>query len=175
MAKIACLLAEGFEDVEFRIPYEALTEKGFQVDVIGFEAFVQLQGRRGEETVLVDKAIDEVSPQQYDALLIPGGHSPDVLRADDRFLEFVRVFNGLGRPLAALGHGPQLLLSAGLVKGHTLTASKTVQSDLKWAQAQVKDAPMVAEKEWLTARQPVDLRVFSNELSAHLVEQASVT
>ena len=95
MAKIACLLADGFEDVEFRIPYEALTERGLHIDVIGFEAFVQLQGRRGEETVLVDKTIDEVKPEDYDAVLIPGGHSPDVLRADDRFLEFVIKFNNI--------------------------------------------------------------------------------
>lgn len=160
MAHIACLLAPGFEDAEFRLPYDELTQRGFAVDVIGTEAFSQLEGLHREETVLVDKSIEEVSASQYDAVFIPGGYSPDLLRGDERFLAFVKAFDRLGRPLGVLGHGPQLLMSAGLVKGHTLTASKTVRGDLQLAQATVKDEAVVSDRHWTTCQKAADVAPF---------------
>src|SRR5262245_6432566 len=130
--KVAVLLGAGFEDSEFRVPFDRLKAGGHQLDVIGSKAGVELSGMRGQEKVKADRGIDECSPEDYDALFIPGGYSPDHLRADKRFVDFVRRFDRLERPLLAICHGPQLMMTAGIVgKGHALTAWKTVQEDLR--------------------------------------------
>jgi deglycase len=159
--RIACLLGPGFEDSEFRIPYDRLRKEGFQVDIIGPKAGMELKGYKGKETVKADKGIDEARPEDYQGLLIPGGQSPDHLRVDQRFVEFVKRFDSLKRPLAAVCHGPQLLLSARLVRGRTLTAWPTVQVDLELAGANVKDQPVVIDQNWITSRKPEDLEQFS--------------
>jgi protease I len=166
--RIACLLGPGFEDSEFRVPYDALKNAGYQVDVIGPKAGMELKGYKGKETVKADKGIDEVRPEDYQALLIPGGHSPDQLRKDKKFVEFVKKLDGLKRPLAAVCHGPQLLLTARLVKGRTLTAWETVQGDLEQAGANVKDQEVVIDQNWITSRKPEDLKAFSEALLSAL-------
>lgn len=125
--KIACLLGEGFEDSEFRVPYDRLRDAGFNVEIIGTEAGQQLAGYKKRETATTDLGIDDAEAESYDGLLIPGGQSPDHLRVDRRFVDFVKDFDATGRPLAAVCHGPQLLLSAELQRGRTLTAWSTVQ------------------------------------------------
>jgi len=162
--RIACLLGPEFEDSEFRVPYDALKNAGYQVDIIGPKAGMELKGHKGKEIVKTDKGIDEVRPEDYQALLIPGGFSPDQLRKDKRFVEFVKKFDALKRPLAAVCHGPQLLLTARLVKGRTLTAWETVQGDLEQAGANVKDQEVVIDQNWITSRKPEDLKAFSEAL-----------
>ncbi|MGC4121874.1 MAG: type 1 glutamine amidotransferase domain-containing protein [Myxococcales bacterium] len=166
--KVACLLADGFEDSEFRVPYDAMKQAGIAVDIIGSSAGQQLAGERGKERVKADVAIDQVEPDRYQALFIPGGFSPDRLRADERFVEFVRKFDALGRPVAAVCHGPQLLMAAKLVKGRTLTAWKTVREDLELAGVRTKDEPVVRDGNWITSRQPSDLPAFSEALLSTL-------
>ena len=95
--KIACLLANEFEDSEFQIPCDWLSAAGYPVEIIGARAGEMLTGEKGRETVIVDLSIDEADVDSYEGLLIPGGHSPDYLRADDRFVEFVRAFDATGR------------------------------------------------------------------------------
>src|SRR5205823_3491819 len=114
--KIACVLGQGFEDSEFRVPYDRLKEEGYQVDIIGVKAGEELKGYKGKEKVKADKGIDQVKPDDYDALLIPGGQSPDHLRVDKRMVEFVKAFDKSGKLIAAVCHGPQLLIAAHLVK-----------------------------------------------------------
>ncbi|MFL6621190.1 MAG: type 1 glutamine amidotransferase domain-containing protein [Sulfurifustis sp.] len=159
---VACLLGPMFEDSEYRIPMEAFKAKGYRVDVIGKKAGETVKGYRGQVTATIEKSIDDVSPQDYDLLFIPGGHSPDVLRADPRFVNFVRNFDQTGKPVAAVCHGPQLLAAAHLVKGRTLTAWQTVQDDLAQMGANVKDEAVVRDKNWITSRKPDDLRQFSD-------------
>jgi protease I len=166
--RIACLLGPGFEDSEFRVPYDALKNAGYQVDIIGPKAGMELKGYKGKETVKAEKGIDEVRPEDYQALLIPGGHSPDQLRKDKKIVEFVKKFDALKRPLAAVCHGPQLLLTARLVKGRTLTAWETVQGDLEQAGANVKDQEVVIDQNWITSRKPEDLKSFSEALLSAL-------
>jgi protease I len=159
--KIACLLGQGFEDSEFRVPYDRLLQEGYQVDVIGAKAGEELKGYKGKEKMKTDKAIDAVKPDDYDALLIPGGQSPDHLRVDSRFVEFVKAFDASGKLVAAVCHGPQLLAAAHLVKGRTLTAWSTVQDDLKQMGANVVDQEVVRDRNWITSRKPDDLPAFS--------------
>jgi protease I len=160
--RIALLLGSGFEDSEFRIPYDRLRKEGFQVDIIGPKAGMELKGYKGKETVKADKGIDQVRPEDYQGLLIPGGQSPDHLRVDQRFVDFVKRFDSTKQPLAAVCHGPQLLLSARLVRGRTLTAWSTVQGDLEQAGANVKDQQVVVDQNWITSRKPDDLEAFSD-------------
>lgn len=166
--KVACLLDGGYEDSEFRVPYDALKKAGYQVDIIGMKAGAELKGYKGKESVKTDKSTDEVKPGDYAALLIPGGNSPDHLRVDDRFVQFVKAFDALKRPLAAVCHGPQLLLSARLVKGRTLTAWSTIQGDLDQAGAKVVDEVVVTDQNWITSRKPEDLPKFTEALLAAL-------
>src|SRR4051812_15903339 len=91
--KVACVLAEGFEDSEFKKPYDRLKADGWTVDVIGTEPGKELKGKKGEVTTRSDKGIGDVKPGDYQALFIPGGHSPDQLRADARFVDFVKAFD----------------------------------------------------------------------------------
>lgn len=162
--KIACILDEGFEDSEFRIPYDRLKNAGAQLTVIGKEAGAELKGKRGKEKVRTEKSIAEVKVDDFDLLLIPGGYSPDHLRADERFVKFVREFDEKTKPIAAVCHGPQLFISAGIVKGRTLTAWQTVQDDLEAAGATVRDEPVVRDRNWITSRKPQDLEQFSRAI-----------
>jgi len=159
--KIACVLGQGFEDSEFRLPYDRLKAEGYQVDVIGVKAGDELKGYKGKEKVTAEKSIDQVKPEEYDALLIPGGQSPDHLRVDKRMVDFVRGFDAAGKLIAAVCHGPQLLIAAHLVKGRTLTAWQTIQDDLRQIGATVKDEPVVRDRNWITSRKPDDLPAFS--------------
>jgi protease I len=156
--RIACVLAEGFEDSEFKVPYDELKKAGHEVVVIGAEKGQKLEGKNGKVKTKADLGIDEASPEEFDALFIPGGHSPDQLRADDRFIEFTRAF--AEKPIFAICHGPQLLLSADLVKGRRLTAWKTVQTDLKCTGADVVDEEVVVDGNLVTSRKPEDIPAF---------------
>jgi len=163
--KVACLLGQDFEDSEFRKPYDALGKAGHVGDVIGKKAGEGLSGKKGKEEVKADKSIDEVNPRDYDLLFIPGGYSPDQLRADERFVSFVKAFDDSKRPIAAVCHGPQLMMTAGIVReGRSLTAWKTIQEDLKCTGAEVKNEPVVIEGNWVTSRQPDDLDQFSRAI-----------
>ncbi len=167
--KIACLLAAGFEDSEFRVPYDRLRQAGYTIDIIGFRPGETIEGERKKERATSDLGIDEAQISAlYEGLLIPGGYSPDKLRADDRFVRFVKAFDETGRPLAAVCHGPQLLLAAELQRGRTLTAWKTIQSDLRQAGANVEDRPVVVDRNWITSRKPDDLEAFSSEFLEQL-------
>src|SRR3954464_6866753 len=169
--RIACLLGPGFEDSEFRVPYDALKNAGYQVDIISMKAGTELKGYKGKETVKSEKGIDEVRPDDYQAILIPGGHSPDQIRKDKKIVEFVKKFDAMKRPIAAVCHGPQLLLTARLVRGRTLTAWQTVQGDLEQAGANVKDQEVVVDQNWITSRKPEDLEAFSKALIEALRQQ----
>ncbi len=158
--KIACVLGPGFEDSEYEEPTKAFKQAGHEVTVIGLKAGEQLKGDKGKVTATTDIAVTDVKPEQFDALLIPGGHSPDKLRADEKMVEFVRTFVDSKKPVFAICHGPQLLLSADRYKGKQLTAWKTVQSDLQKAGGDVVDKEVVVDGKLVTSRMPSDLPAF---------------
>jgi protease I len=150
--RIACLLASGYEDSEFQKPYDEFTDAGHEVIVIGGKAGEELAGKKGDSKTKADKGIADVRPDQFEALLIPGGQSPDRLRADERFVEFVKPFFADGRPVFAICHGPQLLISADQYKEHRMTAWKTIQGDLNRMGAKVVDQEVVVDRNLVTSR-----------------------
>ena len=149
--KIACVLGPMFEDSEFKDPYDALRGAGHEVTIVGMEAGAVLQGSKGKESATVDKAFADVSPQDFEALLIPGGSSPDKLRAHDEAVTFVKHFMTAGKPTLAICHGPQLLLTADEYKSHRMTAWKTVLGDLRKAGADVVDEEVVVDRNLVTS------------------------
>ena len=167
-AKVACILSDDFEDSEFRVPYDRMRNEGFQVDIIGAKRAQEIRGKRGKEKVKAEKSIDEVKPEDYQALFIPGGYSPDHLRLDRRFVEFVRAFDQQHKMVAAVCHGPQLLMTAGVVRGRTMTAWPTIQEDLKMVGAKVKDEPVVVDDNFIRSRKPDDLDRFSDAIVQRL-------
>jgi protease I len=155
---IACVLAPGFEDSEFRVPYDRFRAAGHEVTIIGLQGNQKLAGKRGREKVKSDVGIEDVRPGDFDALFIPGGHSPDHLRADERMVDFVRAF--ADKPIFAICHGPQLLIAADLHRGRRLTAWRTVQADLGRMSADVVDEEVVVDGQLVTSREPDDLDAF---------------
>ncbi|HVR63193.1 MAG TPA: type 1 glutamine amidotransferase domain-containing protein [Polyangia bacterium] len=168
--KVAVLLGPGFEDAELRIPTDRLRAAGYVPVIIGRERNEKLAGYKGKEKVRSELSVADASADGFAGLLIPGGHSPDVLRADPRFIKFVIEFDRTRRPVAAVCHGPQLLITAGLVRGRVLTAWPTVQDDLRQIGARVVDEPVVIDGNWITSRKPEDLEAFSSAFIAALDE-----
>jgi protease I len=159
--RIAALVGPGFEDSEFRVPFDRFRKAGHDVVVVGTKKGEVLTGDKGKERAEVELALDDARADSFDALFIPGGHSPDRLRADDRAVEFTRRFRD--KPIFAICHGPQLLITAELVRDRTLTAWKTVQVDLVNAGAKVVDKEVVVDRNLVTSRKPDDLEAFVRE------------
>lgn len=156
--RIACVLGPGFEDSEFKVPYDEFRKAGHEVVVIGSKKGETLEGDKGKEKAQADVGIDDVTPEDFDALFIPGGHSPDKLRANPKFVAFVRGFES--KPILAICHGPQLLMAADMVDGRRLTAWKTIQGDLRYTDADVVDEEVVVDGNLVTSRQPQDIPAF---------------
>lgn len=161
--KIACVLGPMFEDSEFKDPYDAFRAAGHEVTIVGLEAGAELQGSKAKVKAKVDKSFKDMSPDDFDALLIPGGSSPDKLRAHDEAVSFVKAFMRKNKPVFAICHGPQLLLTADEYKGHRMTAWKTVLGDLRKAGADVVDQEVVVDRNLVTSRQPSDIPAFIQE------------
>jgi protease I len=159
--RIAALVGPGFEDSEFRVPYDRFRAAGHDIVVVGTKKGETLKGYKGKETITTDMGLDEARPGSFDALFIPGGHSPDHLRADDRAVEFVKGFRN--KPILAICHGPQLLITADMVRGRKMTAWKTIQVDLRHAGAEVEDKEVIVDRNLVTSRKPEDLEAFARE------------
>lgn len=164
MAKIATVITDTFEDIEYTDPAKAFKEAGHEVTTIEFEAGKSVTGKQGDATVSIDKGIDDVKPEDFDALFIPGGVSPDNLRADDRFVNFAKHFMDEKKPVFAICHGPQLLISAKTLEGRTATGYKSIQVDMEYAGATVEDKEVVVcQNQLVTSRQPDDIPAFIDE------------
>lgn len=161
--KVACILANGFEDSEFRQPYDALKQAGHAVTIVGLEAGQTLRGDKGRETATVEKTFADIKPEEFDALFIPGGFSPDRLRAHEAPVAFVRAFFESDKPVMAICHGPQIFIPAGEYTRHRMTAWRTIQSDLRLLGANVVDEEVVVDRNLVTSRQPQDIPAFIRE------------
>ena len=168
--KVAILAASGFEESELLKPKHALEDAGATVCIVSPESG-PLQGMQHDQpasVVAVSLDLSATSAEEFDALVIPGGvRNPDTLRGCEPALEFVRAFFEAGKPVGAICHGPQVLISADLVQGRRMTAVKVVQKDLVNAGAVVVDEPVVVDQGLVTSRTPDDLPAFC----AALVEE----
>jgi protease I len=161
MARIALVLGDDFEDSEFRRPYDMLREAGHSIEILGEEAGLTVTGKQGKEHVKIEAAASSRDPDRYDALVIPGGYSPDHLRTDKAVVDFVARMVKAGKLVAAVCHGPQLLIEADAVKGKQLTSWPSVRKDLENAGARWVDREVVTDGRLITSRKPADLPAFS--------------
>jgi protease I len=161
---IAVLLTDSFEDVEYTEPAKAFKEAGHNITVIEKEKGKTVLGKQGEAKVEIDAVINEVNPDQFDALFIPGGFSPDILRADDRFVQFAKSFMEDKKPVFAICHGPQLLITSETLNDRDVTGYKSIQVDLKNAGAKFHDKEVVVcGNQLVTSRTPEDIPAFTRE------------
>ena len=168
MSKICCLVGPEFEDSELAVPVRRLEAEGHEVEYVGQHGGVELVGKGGKERITTDASVVERRPDVYAALLIPGGKSPAHLRGDHDVAAFVREFAATKRPIAAICHGPQLLIDAGLVRGVRMTAWPAVQQELEAAGADVADEEVVEDEQFITSRKPEDLEAFCDALIERL-------
>lgn len=168
MARIALIIDQMFEDSEFRIPYDRLREAGHQVDLVGVEAHKPLEGKQHREQITTEKAAAEVTADQYDALVIPGGYSPDKLRTSIDMVRLTRDMVLAGKPVAAVCHGPWMLVEADVADGRTLTSWPSIKTDLINAGARWIDREVVEDGNLVTSRKPDDLEAFARAILGQL-------
>lgn len=160
--KVAVVLANNYEDVEYTSPAEALKDAGAELTIISTQKG-EITGKKGD-TQQADKTFDEVSVGDFDMLLIPGGGSPENLRIDDKAVQFTKEFVQSGKPVGSICHGPQLLISAEVVSGKTLTCVNKIRDDVKNAGGDYVDQELVRDGNLITSRVPDDLPAFNNAL-----------
>lgn len=168
MARIAMIIADMFEDPEFRVPYDRLRDAGHEVVLIGAEAGKKIEGKQHKEIVTAEKGIAHVSADQFDAIVIPGGYSPDKLRMDPRMVAFTRAFFDAGKPIAAVCHAPWMLVEADIARGKTVTSWPSIRTDLVNAGAEWVDEQVVQDGNIITSRKPDDLQAFSDAILRQL-------
>ena len=160
--KIAMVIANNFEDIEATSPKAYLEAKGAKVTVIGIDSNVAT-GKKGA-TLTPDTTFAELGKdgiEQFDALVIPGGGAPENLRIDDAAVDFARKFVESGKPVASICHGPQLLISAGVLKGRTTTSVNKIRDDVKNAGGKYVDEPVAVDGNLISSRTPADLDQFN--------------
>jgi protease I len=160
--KIAVIIADMFEDSEYTHPATAFKLAGHELVHIGMEKGAVVKGKKEQTPVTIDLGVKDASVKDYDALLIPGGYSPDKLRAHDEPVKFVRDFFETGKPVFAICHGPQLLITADVLRGRTATGYKSIAQDLKNAGVNYKDEEVVVDQNLVTSRTPKDLESFTD-------------
>lgn len=160
MARVAIPVGEDFEDSEFTVSCDRLREAGHSVTVFGTKAGEIIAGKRKQATARIEKSAGDIDASDFDALVIPGGHSPDELRMDKDVVSFVKSFGESGKTIAAVCHGPQLLIEAELVDGRTVTSWPSVRKDLENAGAKWKDREVVEDGNLITSRKPEDMDAF---------------
>lgn len=165
--KIAILATDGFEEAELVEPKKALEKAGAKTEVISPKSG-KIQGMvhadKGRK-VHVDVELDEANPEDYDALMIPGGMmNPDELRSTPAALKFVRHFFETGKPVAAICHAPWVLIDAGVAKGRTMTSWPAIQTDLRNAGAKWVDKEVVVDNGLVTSRKPDDIPAFNEKM-----------
>lgn len=171
--KIAILATDGFEQVELTEPMTALKEAGATVTVVSPKSG-SIQGFKHDkpgDAVKVDQALSAAKASDFDGLLIPGGlFNPDALRTDETAVAFAKSFFTAGKPVASICHGPQVLITAGVVKGRRMTGYKAIQVDLKNAGAIVSDEAVVTDQGLVTSRNPDDLPAFNAKIVEEFAE-----
>ena len=165
--KVAILVADGFEQAEMTKPREALNEAGAETKIVSLKSG-KIQGMhyvdKGDKFD-VDLTLDQARPADFDALMIPGGlMNPDALRSNEDALEFARHFFDEGKPVAAICHGPQVLISAGLVRGRTMTSWPAIGSDMRNAGANWVNEEVVVDNGLVTSRKPDDIPAFNKKM-----------
>ena len=171
MAKVAFIVDEMFEDSEFKVPYERVREAGHEAVIVGLEAGKKLEGKKGDETITTETAVGDVSPDEFDALVIPGGYSPDKIRMNADMVMLTRSIAQADKPVAAICHAGWMLAEADILKNRTVTSWPSIKTDLINAGAEWVDQEVVEDGNLITSRKPDDLEAFTKTLLSQLEQR----
>ncbi|PYI91510.1 MAG: protease [Verrucomicrobia bacterium] len=171
--KVAILVADGFEQVEMTKPRQALDDAGAETKIVSLKRG-KIQGMNHMEKgdkFDVDLTLDETRPEEFDALMIPGGlYNPDAMRSSEEALDFSRHFVNAGKPVAAICHGPQVLISAGLVRGRKMTSWPAIKVDMRNAGANWVDQEVIVDNGLVSSRKPDDIPAFNKKMIEEFAE-----
>jgi protease I len=159
--KALIISADNFEDSELLVPYYRLKEEGIEVDIASVKKGA-IKGKHGYE-VEANKTLKEINPDGYDILILPGGRAPETIRHKKEAIDIAKHFFGENKPVSAICHGPQTLITAGLLKGRHATCYKSVEDEMRSAGAIYEDMEVVVDGNLVTSRQPSDLPAFLRE------------
>jgi protease I len=162
--RVAILIEDEFEDRELVGPLDALRDAGATVTIVGPQAGTEYRGKRGQASIAADLAAGRARITDFDALVIPGGHAPDRMRMRHAMVDLVRDAMAAGKPVAAICHGAQLLISADALKGRTLTCWPSIAVDVKNAGGLYVDKPVVEDGNLITSRKPDDVPLFNEAI-----------
>lgn len=160
MKKIAVMITDMFEDVEYTRPAEAFREMGHTLVHVGLEKGQTVKGKHKGTSVKIDQSVSEVSADDFDALFIPGGYSPDRLRVNEDAVRLARELVASGKPVLSICHAPQLLITAQAIKGRRITGWKSIIQDIKNAGAEFIDQAVVEDGNLISSRNPDDIPAF---------------
>ncbi|MBO9203883.1 MULTISPECIES: type 1 glutamine amidotransferase domain-containing protein [Niastella] len=171
--RVAIITDNGFEEVELTSPLQALKEAGVNAQIISPEQdkVKAWDHDHWSKELPVDVQIDSAHPEDYDALVVPGGvMNPDHARTNEKCIAFVKHFLEAGKPVAAICHGPQLLIETGMLKGRTMTSYPSIKTDLKNAGVNWVDKEVVVDNGLVTSRSPKDLEAFNRKMLEEIAE-----
>jgi protease I len=164
MSKVAVIIDEGFEDSEYQKPAQALSNAGHELIHVGLKENADIKGKNHVINVHIDEPVQGASVDEYDALLIPGGYSPDHLRAHEEAVDFVKKFVESGKPIFSICHAPQLLITAQVLNGRRITGWKSIIQDIKNAGAEFLNQEVVEDRNIISSRSPEDIPAFNNRI-----------
>jgi protease I len=159
--RVAILVEKNFEDSEFQIPYNALKEAGAEVTVLGSRMNETYQGKQGKASIDPDGTTTEARAADFDAVVIPGGMAPDTMRTNMKTVHFVEDAVRAGKLVAAVCHGPQVLIEGDLLKGKRATGFRAIRKDMQNAGAEYVNEPLVVDGNLITSRRPSDVPIFA--------------
>lgn len=167
--RIAALIGDGFEESELMEPRRALEEAGAIVTIVGIDekSRQKIRGKRGLDegaSAKAEELVGDCTAEDFDALLIPGGASPDHIRTNKDVQRFVREFDTAKKPMFVICHGPQVLISSQIVRGRQLTGFASIADDIRNAGGLYRDQPVVQDSNWVTSREPADLPHFNRAM-----------
>ncbi|MBN2398443.1 MAG: type 1 glutamine amidotransferase [Deltaproteobacteria bacterium] len=160
MSTIAVIITDLFEDSEYAQPAAAFRKAGHTLVHVGLKAGETVRGKKQGTPVDIDRGVKDVSVEEFDALLIPGGYSPDKLRVDEDAVRFAGEFVKSGKPVFSICHAPQLLITADVLRGRRITGWKSVIQDIRNAGAEFIDREVVEDGNLVSSRSPADLPAF---------------
>ncbi len=166
--KIAILIENHVEDSEFQIPYAALREAGADVTVLGSRMNEKYTGKNMKVSIEADATTTDARAGDFDAVIIPGGGAPDKMRTNMKTVRFVEDAMKAGKLVAAVCHGPQVLIEGDLLRGRRATGFRSIRKDMQNAGANYENAPLVVDGNLITSRRPADLPVFTSAILRHL-------
>lgn len=166
--RVAILIENHVEDAEFQIPYTALKEAGAEVMVLGSRVNEKYQGKQGKVAIEADATTTESRAGDFDAVVIPGGMAPDRMRTNMKTVRFVQDAMGQGKLVAAICHGPQVLIEGDLLRGKRATGFRAIRKDMENAGAKYENVPLVTDGNLITSRRPSDLPIFTIAILRYL-------